>query len=287
MKTLCIVISFLSFTILSYSQDLIKTNKGREYNCKIIEEDSLYYHVKVEVNDKIIKTKIEKENVITVTPDFYSTDFRGYRVNRNKPNSRFELVGGYGYRLGAIDESLSDELQEYSEQIKHGVAFGVEYDIVFGNTYGLSFNYNLHYATATNEQHIDLDGVMVTPGNMYDKISLHYFGPGLVINSKSKSNISYKVNFAPLFVYYRDNSKIRNQEFIMKAKSAGFLFSTGFDFPVTNEFSLYTGLNLIISSTKKFTLEYKNEDSDYELEEGQRESLSLIEFVLGISLKNF
>ena len=156
---------------------------------------------------------------------------------------RVAAAAGWGYQLGKVTPGLSDEVTDYTEQLRNGVQFSGSVDYFIMKNFGLGLEFAGFRATneanvmVVDEQLLGIyDQILIR-----DDIAMDFFG--LSANARffllnDKLSIIPSVSFGQITyrnsASYYDSSKLRGT-------APGFIFDLNLDAALTDKFSFVVG----------------------------------------------
>lgn len=274
------VIYLISLALLwstSYSQDLLLTDTGDTLNCKItkVKPDYIYFSFKHE--DDILNTLLPSNRVVLYQVDYFSE----VEVPANKivgfedfPHFRLAVNGGYSYLISKIGDDVPSDLRDYVKKLKSGYHFGGEATYFFTPPLGVGFRY---YAFKTSNS---MDGIYY--GTLSDDISVSFIGPSLSTRFIDYTNHnSIIMNIAIGYMGYVNNMELIDP-MKMTGNTLGLAFDFSYDLGISESLSLGFRLSLITGNLFEYDLHHGGNTATIELEEGEYEGLSRIDFSVGL-----
>ncbi len=173
--------SLLLISNVTFSQDLIITEKGDSINCKIIKINTDYtYFTFMHKSD--VRSTLLPTNKISYVKDFFktaevpaslvkaSTPYKKYRIN---------IFNGFSYRVAKIASNEPLEIREYLSELKSGYHFGADVGYFFSENIGAGIKYS-NFNSKNERNNLRLENQQtgqVIVGKLADNITIQLFAP--------------------------------------------------------------------------------------------------------------
>jgi len=285
------LIAILLSVLLSegYSQDKIITVKNDTIDRKII-VDEIAEDVKS--SGKILtdsfssytnsgKTTQEVQKTVNIDP------FKRLRLGIN---------GGLGYLLGSTEIAedylvnlglTRDQAESYYNDMKSGLYANADLTYLISPKYGVGIRYKFFDTScSTGDFFYLLDGVNLIYTTYEEQIYVNFIGASFFYQQWIRSLKSLKVNSSLSFglATYRNEAGYLNSSFLLTGKNIGMDISLGFEYFITDNFSVGADLSTFYSSIGKMKISDGSSTSTVNLGKDNSESLSRLDLSLGIRL---
>lgn len=284
-RYIIVVISFVFVSCL-YSQDLILTSKGDSINCKITKIKSDYIYFTFKHKEEIRNTLLSVSAIKDYRVDYFTVSevpqhkIVGYQDYKH---FRISLNAGFSYQTAKIHQSVPSEFRNYVNDLKSAYHFGFDLSYFFSEYVGFGLKYSMFQSSNSMDNiYIEDSTGFREYGKMSDDIKISFFGPMistrlLSYNSKNALIISLALGY----MNYQ-NDKILVNKYIMSGNTFGLSIGIGYDIGLSEDLSL----GFEISAISGTLFEYKWNDGKsteiVKLKNGEYESLSRIDFSIGL-----
>lgn len=290
MKNLYILVVLFLFVFSAQTlkaQDLIVTLEGDSLNCRIsrIMPDKVYFTYKHQ--NEIRSVFLPKTHIVFSKKNFYTETLvpaADLVVKEDFCRWRLEVDGGVLYRLGETPSDVTSSMRDYYKDYKSGVGLnlGVQYFTSENLGFGFLYNHFNSKASVSMYNDWDADGVY-TNDFISENVSIDYYGPVSYTRfyDKFKKN-ALVTGFGIGYLDYIDKSAFGSNYFRLLGGNVGIYFSIGYDMKLTKSTELGIKLGLVGGTLTKMTYASDNYTETVILDKDSRESLSHIDFTVGL-----
>lgn len=286
MKTLLTSLLSLFLLMPLFSQDLIVTADGDSINCKItkIKGDNIYFTFKYK--EDIRSTLLPKSSVAHCQNNYFNvSNVPDNIVAFKQEYQRFRIGahGGYSYQTAKVASSIPDDFHDYFKELKSGYHIGGDFSFYFAGQLGAGIRASLfRTSNSMGDIYVEDEFGNRTYGVMSDKLSVLFIGPQLSIRTlnRTKKN-AWIYNLGVGYISYHD-SKMLVTPFDITGSTIGLSADFGYDIGLTKNLALgfqITALNGILTS---YEISDGLTTKEVELAEGESESLSRLDFAIGL-----
>jgi len=289
MKKYWIIILSLFIGHLVYSQDLIVTQNNDSLNCKITKTAPDYIYFTFMYNSEIKTSLLPMTDVKIFKKKYYNKTELSQSYIAYLEYSKFRLAfsGGYSYLLGKTPEGIDNTYRDYLKKFRSGFNLGLDLGYYFNKQYGIGLKYSYFNtkASAPNIPFIDDQGNLVRM-SISENRSDNYIGPAFLMRFSDKTNENAFIAGIS-FGYFAYNNKLKIGGVPLKAKGStlGMVVDVGYDFGLSDSFSLGFMLSFKLGSISKLTFDDGFQSQTIDLPKDQRESMSRIDISFVLSLK--
>ena len=286
MKHICffLVLSFLC--VHAISQDLIITNKSDSIHCNItkVKADFVYFTFKHtdEYRSTLLHISEIKEYKYNYSPDlkFNCTRLTGYD---NFQHFRLALHGGYSYQVAKVGDSVPYYLRNYVRKLKSGFHFSGDMCYYYSENFGFGVSSCLFKSSITiYDVQVLAPGGGVGISELNDNLSISYIGP--VFSSRILNQSKQNAFLMKLSMGYMNyvNRRVIIDACKITGNTLGLSFELGYDFGLSENMSLGLQTTFTAGVLTQYTREAGSTREIIKLESGQHESLSRIDFSIGL-----
>ncbi len=255
------------------AQDLIKTKKQEEVNCKITKKtpDSIYYSY---IDNNLIKeAALPMNNVQEYHYNYYSdsVSIKGSDpTNKKYEKLRLAANTGWGYRTAKTAGSINAERRKALEGLRSGLIWSFNADYFFNKSCGIGLKTSF-FNTRDNFDGYYWDNTGISyVGNIQHDSKTLYIAPEFIWRmyvSDKKNSIWMGISLGYMD-YYRTMNGDTGNLFSIYGGTLGGGLEVGYDFHITKKLglgvSLYYEAGALIYYTVKTGngYQYKNDDVD-------------------------
>ncbi|MFB6341592.1 hypothetical protein ACE1ET_07710 [Saccharicrinis sp. FJH62] len=283
-KVLSIFILF-ACAYSSFSQDLIVTTDADSLNCRItkVKSDFIYFTLKYKGENK--NTLIARSDVSDIRYGFFAiekTTESKHKFTGNYDPLRISISGGYSYQTAKIADNVPTDFLPYMKKLKSGSNIGG--DITYFISESVGFGFRLSQFKTSNSADIYVTGPdgSRTYGEMSDNIRINYWGPTLTSRTYNRlqNNAFYSTLSLGYISYLDDYIMIDN--YSIKGHTIGYLLEIGYDIDLSNKVALGFQLSFYAGNLFNINISDGNTITEVQFEAGEYESVSRIDFTVGI-----
>ncbi|MDR2926685.1 MAG: hypothetical protein LBV41_00545 [Cytophagaceae bacterium] len=255
------------------SQDLIVTSAGDSLNCKITDiKDGCVYFTFIK-KERTLNTLIAVEQVQNYQYGYYEKQETPQVATLPSakslyPKFRIAASGGYGYRLGRIPDYWDAVTKEFARKLKHGYHIGGDITYYFTEQMGVGFKYSGFHSQEK------LNGIN-------EEMNFYFAGP-----SYSQRLLNYdKTNafIMSISIGYADmNDIVAGGYYTRRGSTVGFCYDIGYDIGIGDGFAIGFQVSFILATITHYTETENYLTRVVTLEDGIQESLSRLEFSVGL-----
>ena len=291
MKKTLILLLFVIVANSIYSQDLIVTNDGDSINCKItkVKTDNIYFTFKHknEVRSTLLPVSSVKEHLF----DFYQLSevpkdkVIGYE---NYPHLRIAVSGGYSYMTAKVAETVPSDFKNYVKELKSGYHLGGDITYYFSEIFGAGGKYFV-FKSSNSMDNIYAENLVtgeITYGNMSDDLTTSFIGPmfsSRFLNHNKKN--AFLMNASLGYLGY-SNDKIFIDKYKITGGTMGMSLDLGYDIEFSEKLSLGFQLSFVSGTLFEYNVNDGVKTEKIKLNTGEYESLSRIDFSIGLRFNN-
>lgn len=174
-------------------------------------------------------------------------------VTGKKPHFVISADVNYAYRLGETPDGLPAVLEDYTQDLKSGVSFGVGFYYKFNDFLGAGFKYNTYRSKAS------LNGIYAMAPNgdegytrIEDNVAISFYGPAFLFDKKM--GIGYLTAEAAIgYMEYRNKTYILG-DYKYTGQTLGFIAGVSYNFELFENFSAGPRLNIVAGSITELEL---------------------------------
>ncbi|MEP5611390.1 MAG: hypothetical protein ABJP45_04040 [Cyclobacteriaceae bacterium] len=247
MKKIVTILLLLVVCAVANGQDQIITKAGDTIICKITRISSDYIHFQIDDSTGPIRSRIEKDNVLS----YFQKEESGPTINNpvekkdedvlarfgepiDSHKLRVGLNTGFTYQFGGYE----GRPKSYTKQIRTLWNFGGELHYMVWSSVGIGVKYNristkvddissgFHFKEHVRFQFLALSVLMGRPGRESGEV--HYLISGGLLS-------------------YRDDGTIDGQNFFERGETIGIALEMGYDFSINSAFAAGINLGLTIA----------------------------------------
>lgn len=196
----------------------------------------------------------------------------------------FAINGGYSRRIGKIDKNVPRELVDHMKSIKNGVHVEADFSGFFSEVLGAGAKFAFFNAS-------DLE--MVKHNNTYDnsftyvkvddKYTIPLIGPTLTTRFMSGDlRNAFMITGSIGYMGYKNRGEYASSKYIITGNAMYASIDLGYDHWMSQNVAVGFKISLIGSSLSKYTLEQDGKKEEVKLEKDKRESLTRIDFSIGM-----
>ncbi|MFB6318315.1 hypothetical protein [Saccharicrinis sp. FJH54] len=285
MRSVLLYIFLVVSSFSLFSQDLIVTTDGDSLNCEItkVRPDFIYFTFNMKGENK--KTLIARKEVADVKYNFHpveKTSESGYANKGSYDPLRIAIFGGYSYQTAKIADNVPTDFLPYMKKLKSGSNIGG--DITYFISESVGFGFRLSQFKTSNSADIYVTGPdgSRTYGEMSDNIRINYWGPTLTSRTYNRlqNNAFYSTLSLGYISYLDDYIMIDN--YSIKGHTIGYLLEIGYDIDLSNNVALGFQLSFYAGNLFNINISDGNTITEVQFEAGEYESVSRIDFTVGI-----
>lgn len=286
MKRIIYLLALALLCSATYAQDLLVTDTGDTLNCKITKVKPDYIYFSIMQDNDVLNTLLPANRVVLYQKDYFSK--REVPVHKligfeDFPHFRLAANAGYSYRINKIGDNVPDDFKDYVNKLKSGYHFGGEASYFFTPPLGMGFRY---YSFRTSNS---MDGVYFEDedGNAYygtlsDEIAVSFIGPSFSTRIIDYTNHnSFIMSLAIGYMGYVNHMELI-EPMKMTGNTLGMALDISYDLGLSESLALGFRLSLITGNLFKYDLHHGGNTTTIELEEGEYEGLSRIDFSVGL-----
>lgn len=197
---------------------------------------------------------------------------------------RVSVQGGYAYRLGKVDKSLSHDMADYSKKLSHGYSYGADVTWFFMENIGVGIKYNSLHISNSAKVTASYDDGSKQNGEIRDNISITFIGPFASFRSTSRnSRHTFLANIGLGYMGYKDNA-VLIKPYVVKGADAGLLYELGYDYNISDKIAVGAILSYIAGNLKQARTNVSGNWETLTLEEGQYESMCHFNLSIGLRI---
>ena len=238
-----------------------------------------------------IKAKIFKSEGVSANAGYKDSIPMKAAVPTNKWTSRpkqdrfrFAVKGGYSYRIAKVSNDVPADFKSYIKELKSGYHFGGDFGYYWSENLGMGVKYSAFKASnqASNIYVIDKSGNRTT-GAMSDDITIQFAGPVFYAKQVSPNQKTiFCVDFAIGYLGYQNNSMVTVNKLDITGSTVGLATDFSIDQMLSKSMSIGVSLASVQGVLTKYTVKNGTSTQTINLEKDKRESLSRIDFSLGL-----
>ncbi len=286
LKYCFVLISVTVFSISIHAQDLIVTSEGDSLNCKItkIRADNMYFTFKHK--DEIRSTLLPLGQVRFHQYNYYQvSEVPADKVLGNEiyPHFRAAITGGWSYRVAKLAKNIPSDFEQYIKDLKSGYQYGLDLSYYFSEQLGFGFKYcNYRSKNEIDNVNVTLPDGSSQYGKMSDDISINFIGPFFstrLLNADKKNSLLMNLGIG--YMGYKDKAVLIS-DFLIKSNTLGLCWDIGYDIGLSENFAIGFQFSYMIGTLTQYKLSDGVNTQTVKLEKGNFESLSRIDFSVGL-----
>ncbi len=290
MKKLTLLFLFQVSSLILFSQDLIVREDGDSVNCKItkIYEGKIFFSVQQDgkFRSTFLPLSKVKEHRVAYYKEKEEEAMDLIAKNFKYPKLRIALHGGFGYRIAPLSDDISDDLEDYMNELKSGVQFSADLTYFWGENYGFGIKYS-HFIASNHRDDVYVkdDQGNRRYGVLSDDISIIFLGPSFTarVFNKAKTN-AFIFNLSYGYVGYF-NDQVIVDKYKQSGATFGSFFDIGYDLGLSRHVALGVQLSYSAGLLNKLKIDDGNTVKTLELEEGEYESLARLGLSVGLRIR--
>ena len=195
---------------------------------------------------------------------------------------RVSLNGGYGYRLGKIDDNLNQDTRNYLKKLKNGYSISgdITYYLVPGYGFGIKYSKTIGSSSAYGT--VTYNNGTSKQGTISDNVGLVFIGP--YISSSTAGNGSkhvFVLNCGLGYVGYKDLATTPDPV-IYSGSTAGYYLGLGYDYSLSNKCYIGAELSMVTGVLSSITKTVNGISTTNKLSEDEKEGVAHITACVGI-----
>lgn len=286
MKKLVLLLLIICFGHFVNSQDLVVTHSGDSLNCKITKINQDYIYFTFMYNNEVKQTLLARSGITAYQKSFYLHPELPLEAVINSSYSKFRIAfrGGFSYLFAKIPSGVDPNYSDYLKNLKSGYHLGIDVNYFFNELYGLGFKYSIFKTKGSvdNIQFVDDQGNILRL-TIADNRSDFFVGPTFITRYLSHNKSAFIIAGSLGYLGYNNDASIGGIPFNLKGGTFGIVFDIGYDFSISNEFSLGFFAAVTLGSLSKITYDDGFTNEVIDLGDEQRESMSRIDLSIVIS----
>lgn len=286
MRKLIFLIAFVIAASLVKAQDLIVTNTNDSLDCRITKVTNDHIYFSYLNNGELRKTLISKKDVKQFTKANPGSNESISVAGDFKPIfSRFRLAvnGGFSNRLGKVAKS---DFETYLKDLKKGSNIGVDASYFISESVGFGIKFSSFSANnKLNNVTMDSDGDgLPNNGSISDDITITFVGPGYSTRVVSTNGNAFISSLSIGYLGYLNHSEVINYPFDLKGSTLGIALDLGYDIKLSDRLSIGAQCSLLRGTLTSITQVDGNYSRKIDLDKDEYESLSRLDFSVGLRL---
>ena len=195
----------------------------------------------------------------------------------------FAVQGGGAYRLGRLQDNLSDVEKQHIRNLRWGFTYGADVSYFIHENLGVGFKFhNCHTEDSMPVSTTDGNGKTVN-SVLEDKIDIYYIGPIATFRLPSKNrNNAFFARMGVGYEGYYDKGKALNVGGTMKGKTIGFLYEAGYDFGISKHLSVGANLTFNMAFLKWIDVNIGGQSGQLERNNDKLENISNLSLNIGL-----
>lgn len=167
----------------------------------------------------------------------------GAMASAQAPNFRVAVQGGYGYRLGKVQETGQAIVDQHNQKLKWGFVYGADATWYFSDAFGIGLKFNDMRSKSEDAVTITpADGSASRSGMYRDVVDMRFMGAMASSRLVSgEGRLIWMMNYGLGYLSYVDNGRVIDPMSI-KGGTLGACLDAGVDFRLMN--NLYLGASI-------------------------------------------
>lgn len=269
-KPIPFIIILLTLLVnISFSQDIIVTNKKDTIICKLISVDEHFVTFKLKANgQKSIKRSLNKDEIFSIDYGSFSPEkniekkdnFRTKTVYSQKGDrGRFGLNCGLSYITADIEEPGENGIDEHFCKLRRGFNTGISATYFLKDNIGLGVKFCNYRSTNKKEISRIITETTIEKYILDEEIGINYIGPAFLIKKDTYSeNNKVILGLSLGYLNFRDVTKADRQSKIVTGETIGFNPSMGSDFMIAESLGLGFEIEGIFGILSEFNIDGSN-----------------------------
>ena len=286
-KKLFLLTSILYFSLFASGQDIIITTAGDTIHCKIdkIRENYIFYSYnttggltssgipKTDVKGYQVGAKLQEDVVFAATgsPSYFTK----YNLG---------VSAGLSYMLGKTSSIEDEIIREYVNELKSGYAWGAHFTYYRKKHLGYGLMYS-HFRTSNelNDVYYTVDKSSRPYKGISDNIRCNFYGATLSGRFFPAKNEKYilSANLSLGYTDYKNEARFAG-DFTLTGSTISLYHSLRADYKFFENGWLGLQINYHSGSISNFQKDDGKNTETIKLEDGNKESLTRVELMLGI-----
>jgi hypothetical protein len=196
---------------------------------------------------------------------------------------RIALNGGWSYRIAKLADNIPADMKQYMKELNSGYQFGLDASYYFTQELGAGLKYSSHLSNNSIDNALfELSDGSTVEGRIANDIRIDFVGPFFSARRSLPNNRhSLLVNFGLGYMSYRDDGTLLTN-FTAQGNTLGLCGDISYDISLTNNFAIGLQLSYLAGSLQEYELTHGGHTQTIKLENDKKESLSRIDFSLGL-----
>ena len=205
-------------------------------------------------------------------------------VSGEAPRFRVAVQGGYGYRLGKVQESGQDVIDQHNKKLKWGFVYGADATWFVANDLGFGLKFSNLRSKAEDAVSITYDDGSSKSGMYRDVVDLRFLGAVASTRSVTPSGRwIFLVDCGLGYLSLVNNGRIIDPMAI-KGSTLGFCADAGVDFRLMNKLYLGLSINAISGTLSSYSLTHDGRTETIKLDKDEYETLHHLTASIGLRL---
>lgn len=199
------------------------------------------------------------------------------------PKWRLAVQGGYGYRVGKVQESGNEVVDAHLKKLKWGFTSGADVTYHWSDGFGIGLKYNDMHSAAKDAVTVTYEGSEPESGMFNDIVDIRFIGA--VVSSRSVSNSGkgiFFLDYGAGYLGYVNNGRLIAQESVIKGGTLGACMDIGYDYRLMNNLYLGATLTSVYGTLSSYSETVSGKTEKHVLDKDQKEGLMHIDLSIGI-----
>lgn len=199
------------------------------------------------------------------------------------PKLRIAVQGGYGYRIGKVQETGNEVIDSHNKKLKWGPAFGADVTYHWSDDFGLGLKFNDMHSSAKDAVTVTYDTGGSESGMYNDVVDLRFIGAIMASRNVSASgNGVFFLDCGVGYLSYTDAGRMVNQSGVIKGGTLGACLDVGYDRRLMNNLFLGITLSTVSGTLSSYTETVSGKTEKITLDRDEKEGLMHVDLSLGI-----
>ena len=205
-------------------------------------------------------------------------------ISGEAPRFRIAVQGGYGYRLGKVQETGQSIIDQHNKKLKWGLVYGADATWFISNDFGLGLKFNNLRSTAEDAVTITYDTGSSKSGIYRDVVDLRFLGAMAASRSVTPNGRwIFLIDCGLGYLSLTDNGRVIDPMAI-KGGTLGVCADAGVDFRLMNKLYLGLSVNAISGTVTSYSLTQDGRTQTVKLDKDEYESLHHLTASIGLRL---
>ena len=199
------------------------------------------------------------------------------------PKWRVAMQGGFGYRIGKVQETGNEVIDAHNKKLKTGISYGADVTYHWSDGFGLGLKFNDMHSSVKDAVTVTYDTGGSESGMYNDVVDLRFIGAVVASRYVSASGKGiFFLDYGAGYLGYVDSGRILSQEIAIKGGTLGACMDIGYDYRLMNNLYLGVSLSSVYGTLSSYTETVSGRSEKHTLGQDQKEGLMHVDLSVGI-----